>query len=355
MSTKMKILTWFVLLVSLLVPTGVVAAQGLEDGRVVVADTFTLESGETLNGDLVVIGGAATIQEGATVDGSIVLMGGSLVVNGEINGDVLVMGGSVILGETALLHSDLTTMGVTLVRSDGAVVEGEVFNTATSSGNGNGINGDGPVIPTPDWPVVDFNFDPIWRVGGALSDAVVIGLLAMLVAVLLPLPTRRVAQAALAQPVIAGCLGLLTIVVLPIALLIMLMTLILIPVTPLVVIAVAIALLYGWIALGTEIGVRLSKGNWSMPLAAGLGTFLLTLVADGLARVPVLACIGWPTLILLGLVALGAVIMSRFGTQAVLAPTSPAGVPPAPPAVVQQPMEPLPPQPPAGESKPDEK
>ena len=325
MSTKTKIFTWFVLLVLLLVPTGAVAAQGLEDGRIIVASTFTLESGETLNGDLVVIGGAATIQEGAVVNGNTVLMGGSLVVNGEINGDVLVMGGSVILGDHSILHRDLTTLGASLVRADGAVVEGEIFNTATSYGNG--TNGDHPRIPN--LPQININnINPFREVSGVFSRAVVLGLLAMLVAVLLPEPTRRVAQAAIAQPVISGGLGLLTLVVLPVALVAMVITLILIPVTVLLVIFVLIILLYGWIALGTEIGVRLSKGNWSMPLAAGLGTFLLTLGADALASIPGLACIGWPALILICFVALGAVFTSRFGSQVVLPAAVPAKVEP---------------------------
>ncbi len=339
MSTKMKILTWFALLALLLVPTGAVAAQGLEDGQIIIAGTYTLESGETLNGDLVVIGGAATIQEEAVVAGNIVLMGGSLVVNGEINGDVLVMGGSVILGDTAILHGDLTTMGASLIRADGAVVDGEIFNTATSYGNG--TNGDHPIIP--DIPIIrpiDIRIDLFQNVGGVISRAIVLGLLAMLVAVLLPEPTRRVAQAAIAQPVISGGLGLLTIVVLPFALVAMVITLILIPVTPLVIIFVAIVALYGWIALGTEVGIRLSRGNWSMPLAAGLGTFLLTLVVDALASIPVLACVGWPVLILLGVVALGAVFTSRFGSQVVFPAGTPSKVEPAlaEPAALEEPV-----------------
>jgi cytoskeletal protein CcmA (bactofilin family) len=336
MSKKMKVFTWLALLLLLVVPTGAVAAQGLEDGQIVVAGTFTLESGETLNGDLVVIGGAATIQEGAVVNGSTVLMGGSLVVNGEINGDVLVMGGSVILGEKSIIHRDLTTLGASLVRAEGAVIEGEIFNSATSYGNG--TNGDHPIFP--DIPIIRpidvIRIDLFQIVGGVISRAIVLGLLAMLVAVLLPEPTRRVAQAAMAQPVISGGLGLLTLVVLPFALVAMAITLILIPVTPLLVIFVVIVALYGWIALGTEIGVRLSKGNWSMPLAAGLGTFLLTLVVDGMANTPVLACVGWPALILLGIVALGAVFTSRFGSHVVLPAAAPVKVEP----VVVEPVVP---------------
>jgi hypothetical protein len=132
----------------------------------------------------------------------------------------------------------------------------------------------------------------------------------------------------------------LTLVVLPIALVAMAITLILIPVTVLLVIFVAIILLYGWIALGTEVGVRISKGNWSMPLAAGLGTFLLTLGTDALARIPGLACIGWPVLILVCFVALGAVFTSRFGSQVVLPAVAPARVEPVAvqPVVPEEPV-----------------
>jgi len=324
------------MLALLLVPTSAVAAKGLTDGQIVFAGTFTLESGETLNGDLVVVGGSATIQEGAIVDGDMVLMGGSLVVNGEVNGDVLVMGGSIILGDRAILHANLTTLGASLVRADGAVVEGEIFNSATSYGDG--VNGERPSFPS--LPRININnYNPFREVGNVVSRAIVLGLLAMLVAVLLPEPTRRVAKAAIAQPVIAGGLGLLTIIALPFALVAMVITLILIPVVPLLLIFVIIVALYGWIALGTEVGVRLGKGNWSMPLAAGLGTFLLTLVVDALASIPVLACIGWPGLILLGLVALGSVFTSRFGSQVVLPTGEITKVEPvlAEPAVLDEP------------------
>jgi hypothetical protein len=60
-------------------------------------------------------------------------------------------------------------------------------------------------------------------------------------------------------------------------------------------------------------------------------------------NIPFLNCIGWLLPFLLGLAALGAIIMTRFGTQSVQPPASQAVVAPAvepdvlPPAPPEQP------------------
>jgi uncharacterized protein (DUF111 family) len=51
-----------------------------------------------------------------------------------------------------------------------------------------------------------------------------------------------------------------------------------------------------------------------------LGVFTLTLVANALTGIPVLNCVGWLMPFLLGVAGLGAVFMTRFGTQPVMAP-----------------------------------
>jgi hypothetical protein len=68
------------------------------------------------------------------------------------------------------------------------------------------------------------------------------------------------------------------------------------------------------------------------------------LVANALTGIPVLNCVGWLVPFLLGLAGLGAVIMSRFGTQMVVAPAAAATAPLAPTAPVT-PAAPVPPQP----------
>jgi len=67
----------------------------------------------------------------------------------------------------------------------------------------------------------------------------------------------------------------------------------------------------GWLALGTEIGIRIGqmfKGDWPLPLAAGLGVFILNLVAN-------IPCFGGLISSLVALAGLGAVFLTRFGTR----------------------------------------
>jgi len=303
------------------------AASGAYDGQVIFGQSFTLQSGETLTGDLLVFGGSATIEDGATVNGSVVLFGGSLTINGNVSGDVAVTGGSVTLGPTAHVHGNLTTIAASLARDEHAQVDGQTFNTATSW-TGGGDNGNVPQIPVVKPPVVvpniQFNFQPLLAVWNAFAQSLALAVLAMLLMLFLAPHAGRVANAVVAQPLIAGGLGLLTVVVAPIAIVLTILTLILIPVSLVIVVALFVAGVFGWIAIGYEVGQRFTKAihqDWHPAFSAGLGTFALTLVAKALTDIPVLNCVGWLVPTLLGLAALGAVLMTRFGTQAVMTPS----------------------------------
>ena len=95
--------------------------------------------------------------------------------------------------------------------------------------------------------------------------------------------------------------------------------------------ALGMALLFGWIAVGYEVGQRFTKAihqEWHPALSAGLGTFGLTLVAASLANIPVVSCIGWLVPFLLSIAALGGVLLTRFGTQTVVGPHEQAVVVP---------------------------
>jgi hypothetical protein len=161
---------------------------------------------------------------------------------------------------------------------------------------------------------------------------------------------------------ITGGLGLLTVVVTPLVVLVMVITIILIPVSLLGILLLAIMVVFGWIAIGAEVGHRLEaafKTEWALPVTAGLGTFLLTLVVDGIGQI--VPCVGWLVPSAVGLLGLGAVLLTRFGTQDYPTYLPPAGgtlnlvVPPAPvppespaeevpPSSGQEPAEPEQPQ-----------
>jgi cytoskeletal protein CcmA (bactofilin family) len=357
MKTTGKIATLILLAILVFVPLQSAAAKGATyDGQVIFGQSYTLKTGDTLTGDLLVFGGTATIEQGATVNGNVVLFGSTLVVNGEISGDVAVAGGSVSLGSTAHLHGNLTTVGASLDRAAGAQIDGQVTNTATSL-NGSSTNGSNPVNPgTQITRVIEriiSNFDPFGPLFNAFGQALGLAVLAMLVMLFLAPHADRVAHAIIAQPLTAGGLGLLTIIVAPIALVLLTITIILIPVVAILVVALFVAGVFGWIAIGYEIGQRFTIAihqNWHPAFSAGLGVFALTLVANALTGIPVLNCVGWLVPFLLGMAGLGAVIMSRFGTQLVLAPAAAGPAPLAPVAPISPvapvaPAAPVTPQP----------
>jgi hypothetical protein len=333
MKTIVKIASVLLLALLIFLPLqSAAASSGVYEGQVIFGQSFTLKNGETMNGDLLVFGGSATIEEGATVNGSTVLFGGNLTVKGTVNGDVAITGGSVILGSTAHVTGNLTTVAASLDRADGSKVDGQIYNTATSW-VGNGDNVVPPVVkpPVPVVPAIKFEFQPLLSVLNAFGQSLAIAVLAMLVMLFLASHEDRVAHAIIAQPLTAGGLGLLTVIVAPIAIVLSIITLILIPVAPIIILALVIAGVFGWIAIGYEIGQRFTKAihqDWHPAFSAGLGTFALTLIAKALTGIPVLNCVGWLVPFLLGLAGLGAVLMTRFGTQIVTAPSDTTAVAP---------------------------
>jgi len=130
--------------------------------------------------------------------------------------------------------------------------------------------------------------------------------------------------------------------------LVLAITILLIPVSLIGIVLLLVAGLFGWIAVGLEVGKRLAEAfKWELqaPAAAGMGTLVLTLVVGGLGLFP---CVGWLAPFLVASIGLGAVMLTRFGSReyasgaaAVTAAPKPKLPPPPPPE------PPAPPKPPA--------
>lgn len=326
-------------------------ASGPTGDKIVAGGTFTLASGDTLTGNLYVAGGTATLDEGSRVTGSVFLMGGNLQVNGEIDGNIAATGGLVTLGDTAQVKGDVSTFAAQLNQSNKARVEGKI-----RSGEATPIQ-----VTVPGGaqvPNLDVRFNPLWDALWFMLRTFLWAGLATLVVLFLPRQTERAAQTAAVQPVLAGGVGLLTTIALPLVLLIVAITLIGIPLALLGAAALGIAWVFGIIALGTEIGKRLAvalKQEWALAVCAAVGTFALVFVAGSLNRL--IPCVGWVGWAAAGVVGLGAVLLTRFGTQGYppyspVAPYTSAGdapaVPPAPPLPYVPPSAPYSPANPPG-------
>ena len=328
-----KFLTLFALLALFLVPTSAVHAQGPgtdSGGRVIFGSNFTLESGDTFNGDLVVFGGNVTIEDDADLNGNLVVFGGTAKSNGQVNGDVVIIGGQVSLDEQAHVTGDVVTVGGQLQQADGAQIDGEVVNNIQPD-----IQiPDGrvppsvsvPDVPTP--PSVNVDFNPFWSAAGVLIRAVAVALLAMLVVMFLQPQLNRVGQAITAQPLMSGGIGLLTVLVAPIALVILTVTIILIPIAFVGILLLVFAWLFGMIALGQEVGERFTRSinqTWAPVLTTGFGTFLLMLVGGAIGEIP---CVGWLAPFALGLLGIGAVAVTWFGSRSAPVTVTAVSIPP---------------------------
>jgi hypothetical protein len=146
-------------------------------------------------------------------------------------------------------------------------------------------------------------------------QAFVMAAIAVIAALLLPDPIKRVANAFSEQPAIAGGVGLLVVIGFPVVLLILIVTILLIPVALLAVFALIVIFVYGWIALGYELGKKIGElfhSSWVAAVTAGIGTLVLTLVVSVANLIP---CVGWILGALVALFGIGSVIMARFGSS----------------------------------------
>lgn len=307
--------------------------SGPGGGKLVLGGTYTLARGETLNGDLVVIGGVATLEPESLVTGNVLLIGGTLSSEGEVVGDLVEIGGLTDLGASAVVRGDVTTLGGILNQAQGAHIYGQVLGGASTQG---------PLqVPLPSFQIPSPSRPDLWQLGLApLFKALSIGLeslalaaVAVLVMLFWAEPTQRVAHATIDQALVAGGVGLLTLLVVPALLVLLALTLCLIPFSLIGFLVLFAALVFGWIAVGQEVGRRLAGAlHWAVHPAAqaGIGTLLLTLVAGLVDLIP---CVGWVVPAAIWLLGLGGVVMTRFGSRT-YAPVRPTGSAPIPPASV---------------------
>jgi hypothetical protein len=334
---KKLVLVPVVVLVAALALPGAAYAGEAEQGQVVFGGTFTLESGDDLNGDLVIFGGSVDLEEGSTVRGDVLLFGGNAEVLGTIRGSLALLGGSADLGSTAVITGDLVTLGGSVDRAEGAVVEGEFV---TSDGVYFPFVFDLPNVTRlqdfgSDFRIRPFEqssfgpfFSPVTSILWFILRTLLVAALAVLVMLFWPKPVERAGSAVVSQPIVAGGLGCLTFIVVPFLIVLMAITIIGLPLSFLTVVALVIAVVFGWIAIGVEVGRRMVEAfDWEIHPAAsaGIGTLTVGFVVGGIGLIP---CIGWLAPLLVGSAGLGAVILTRFGSREYQTASASAELPP---------------------------
>ena len=346
---KKRVLVFVLLLMALmvLVPAGAAHAAPNFDR--------TVGEGETIHEDLVIFGGRLAIEKGATVEGDVSIFGGQAEIAGDVEGDVAIFGGEMILAGS--IGGDIVILGGALKAESSADVDGEcILIGGSASGDGAGsLNcaevGDftgltfpafihspaSPVLPSapelPSRPVVhiDSGRGFFGSISAITGQSLLLGLFALVIAYFTPNNLNQVSQTLREKSGASGVVGFLTIIAVPtVGLLLLLLSIVLTivcigilgyPIVLAIFIAFAVAMVLGWVAIGTLFGRRLARWlkltNRSLPVVAGLGTVVLTLVVSLLTELPFF--LGGPIWAVAAFVAgcagLGAVALTRFGTR----------------------------------------
>ena len=351
----MKKLSGVAVLLVLLLSWAAPALAGNDQGgpgRLVFGRDLTLNAGDAVSGDVVIFGGNLVMAEGSRVDGNAVVFGGSAEVNGEVNGEVVCLGGNVRLGAKARVSGDVSAMGGDVIKDPGAVVRG---NTQLNLGR---LPFTRPRLSPIGSDTAGFDIlGEFVRSVQAVVLSAVVAAIGLLILVFLPKHSQAVARTIQSAAPASFGVGLLTLIAGAAVTALLFITCLLIPVGLLVALALGLGSLFGWVVVGYMAGQQLmpllqkGRAEPTPAMAALVGVFVVTLVQQGLmvlGRVPCLGFMFGLLGILLWLavagIGLGAVVLSRLGTQVylgtppVLPPSLPA--PPPPPAAPLEPAAP---------------
>jgi hypothetical protein len=309
-----------------------------------------IRSGVQVGRDVVSFGGNVVIEEGAQVGRDVVIFGGNLDLSGQVGRQVVVFGGNANLQPGSRVADDVQAFGGNVNQQQGATVGGRII-----------YGGNVRIFPFTFFvPTirggVDLGVGLIVGVLRGLITALAIAALGALVLVFLPAQTDQVSQTAQQAALPSVGVGCLTLFVAPFLLLLLIVTCLGIPVAGILGVALVAAILFGWIAvsiiLGEKVLTALNAKNIVPMLSLVVGVLILWLVTS------LLWVFGWLVSLFVASLALGAVVLTRFGTRPYppVATVPAVGIPPAPPAAPPPAMPPAPPAPPIppGSSSPSD-
>ena len=345
----------------------------MAEGSTVLGDVFLTSGRATIagqvKGNTAIVGGQMALAATGQVMGDVFALGGKHDLAGQVNGNVSILFGETILRSSGVILGDLLAAPGNLAREEGSKVTGDVVTGLALSPRPSGEDGPVPerlpeVTPappaSPQVPEVippaqahapasqsDDLGDRLARFAGRVVSAMLLSFLVIAIGVLIalvwPRPTQRVAECIAALPgqsfglglltfllaaglevvavflmvlvILAGALLMATIVLIPVGLLLIFLSgLVLLPVP----IALAGGVLLGWVGLAEIVGRKLLDAFHARDaslLGHVLVGLLITIVPAVILWVIHPWCCGLPFILVLTSVGLGAVFHTRFGKQ----------------------------------------
>jgi hypothetical protein len=310
---------------------------------------LNIEEDATVNGDVILFNGHLTVGIGATINGDVALMNGDAVLDGTVNGDIVLFNGALDAHETAVVDGDC------------ALLNGGLNDTTSAGLNCTDV-ADFPGLPSlpniipsvpsvppvpavPSVPSVHVSSGPSFfaTLSWAAMQSLVMAAIAFGIASLFPTQLRQIENTAREKTITSGMIGLLTAVstsliilfLIPVSIILTFVCIGLLgfPIMFVMGMALTLAGFAGWFGIGSWVGTTMARllklQNRSLPVTAALG--MATLVF-GLGVIDAVPFFFGETIItfLLGMVGLGAVVSTRFGTQGETITAAPSPQKPAP-------------------------
>ncbi len=258
---------------------------------------IVVDSDEIVCGNITSFGGTIVIQ--GEVQGNVVAFGTSVIIDGTVHGTISVYGGSITLQNNASVYGDIHLCQGSWTPGGDQHLHGN-FDGCPKSADQLLMNGAGP----------DFRF---WSTLAWIA-------LGTLLIVLLPEHVMLVRTTVTSKMRRSLVLGLLSILLALPVLAILVALIISIPLAIIVVIGLIAAWALGTVAVGSLLGeyiVRVvAPQKNTRPVQVVVGLTVLVLAGS-------LPYIGWLISIGAGLIGLGAVFLSRFGTRLYSQPKQP--------------------------------
>jgi hypothetical protein len=266
--------------------------RGPSFGAVIVVDT-----NQVICGDLTSFGGIVAIN--GEVQGDVVTFGGKVVIAGTVDGNVDIYGGTVTLQNGSHVYGDLNLYAGSCTKGSGAEVDG---NTIDHTGHIRPLFFGSGEFRFPFWPILTW------------------GALGLLLIWLLPEHVMFVRTTVTNKPRRSLIIGLLSALLALPVLVVLIALIITIPLAIIVALGLIVAWAFGIVAVGWLVGdyvVRMvAPHHNTRPIQVVVGLTVLVL-AGSLPYVGNWISIG------AGLLGLGAVLLSRFGTRLYSQPKQP--------------------------------
>ena len=250
------------------------------------------------------------------VCGNVTSFGGTIVIQGEVQGDVVAFGTSVIIDGT--VHGTISVYGGSITLQNNASVYGDIHlcQGSWTPGGDQHLHGNFDGCPKSADQLLTSDAGPDFRFWSTLAWIA----LGTLLVVLLPehvMLVRTTVTSKMRRSLVLGLLS--TLLALPV-LAILVALIISIPLAIIVVIGLIAAWALGTVAVGSLLGeyiVRVvAPQKNTRPVQVVVGLTVLVLAGS-------LPYIGWFITIGAGLIGLGAVFLSRFGTRLYSQPKQP--------------------------------